>query len=927
MKLLVSLACSIFIITTSVSAGVRINGIGFEYATIQAAVNAAVNNDRLHVSTGLYTENVVVTNKMLTIEGGYFLDYITTTNIPSLTVIDGSSIANSTIRLVSNATVVLETLRVTGGSGFVLGGGVNIGTMCSLYTADTEIEQNSGFFGGGVGVSDNASFTVYSNTYINNNIAPLGGAVSAVGSNAVVTLGPFTDCAGNVAILGGGVAMVGGSYTQHRYTRIFGNLASTAGGGIYMANGASGTVLGPGTFIGGPIFFVNQVTNGNGGGIYMINSSLDISGPGTFIGGAIAFGNGAGIFMTNSILTIRDQARIGFSGVIIGTYDSGGGIYAEGSTVILSNNAGVGYCNANTNGGGIYAENSSVYLYDSQVGNTNNITANHAEVGGGLFAQSSSIMLDNSRITENSAETCGGLLIEGGSLRLTDSTIANNTATNIGGILGQGVTDAVFDHTMIVSNSAQSQVGGVYWYVSPLTITNNSMISYNSAQIFGGMYSTFSTMTVYKSEVSYNETLSHYAGILHYLAPLTLVDTHVHNNQADLAGATNGIGGGITAIYADLTMKALNRHCILTSNSASSGGGLFMLTGNLDIEAAQPWVYAIEGNTAVEQGGGIYAEGAVTAVISGRVVFEDNTALDGGGIYARDYCSFSLLPAGGYAPFFTGNHADRDGGGIGILHNSGITAVNNKFINNSAQSLGGAMYASTGVTVMIDSDFGAAPPSDLPQSQFINNHITGTGSGGALFMSADSIAEITSSLFISNSAHLRAGAIGAASITGRLVNIVAAHNTATTFNEGLTFAASVIEIDSCTIAYNGDIGINTPSIITELENCIVWGHTSAQVTGVVTAQFCDIQYGFPGNFNITNDPLFANPSMFDFQLSFGSPCIDAGATQPGVTNDCIGKARPYGGGWDIGAYEYIPEPGGILLLLVLVMGHALHRKR
>jgi predicted outer membrane repeat protein len=246
---------------------------------------------------------------------------------------------------------------------------------------------------------------------------------------------------------------------------------------------------------------------------------------------------------------------------------------------------------------------------------------------------------------------------------------------------------------------------------------------------------------------------------------------------------------------------------------------------------------------------------------------------------------------------------------------------------NTAYSHGGAIHASTGVTVMITSDVGAAPPSDLPQSQFVNNRATGTGSGGALYISANSIAEIASSLFISNSAFSQSGAVGTSTTSSRFVNVVAAYNTATRGLEGFGFISSVTEFDSCTIAYNGDYGIRSPSFVAELENCIVWGHAIAQVYGTVTARFCDIQYGFPGNFNITNDPLFADPSMFDFQLSFGSPCIDAGTTQPGVTNDCIGKTRPYGGGWDIGAYEYIPEPGGVLLVMMLVIGKLSRRKR
>jgi len=75
----------IFTIPVSIFAGVRINGIGITYSTIQEAVDAATNiGDRLHVSTGEYAEIVLITNKNIFIEGGYVPDYITKTNVPSI---------------------------------------------------------------------------------------------------------------------------------------------------------------------------------------------------------------------------------------------------------------------------------------------------------------------------------------------------------------------------------------------------------------------------------------------------------------------------------------------------------------------------------------------------------------------------------------------------------------------------------------------------------------------------------------------------------------------------------------------------------------------------------------------------------------------------------------------------------------------------
>lgn len=52
--------------------------------------------------------------------------------------------------------------------------------------------------------------------------------------------------------------------------------------------------------------------------------------------------------------------------------------------------------------------------------------------------------------------------------------------------------------------------------------------------------------------------------------------------------------------------------------------------------------------------------------------------------------------------------------------------------------------------------------------------------------------------------------------------------------------------------------------------------------------------------NITSEtnPLFVNPTAYDFRLKSASPAIDAGAIIPGITDDYVGAAP------DIGAYEF-----------------------
>ena len=68
-----------------------------------------------------------------------------------------------------------------------------------------------------------------------------------------------------------------------------------------------------------------------------------------------------------------------------------------------------------------------------------------------------------------------------------------------------------------------------------------------------------------------------------------------------------------------------------------------------------------------------------------------------------------------------------------------------------------------------------------------------------------------------------------------------------------------------------------------------------------------------GGANFTNAPRFVKRSVRDFRLASGSPCIDAGATNPAVNIDYLGYFRPLSGipgspaRYDVGAYEYEPD--------------------
>ena len=91
-------------------------------------------------------------------------------------------------------------------------------------------------------------------------------------------------------------------------------------------------------------------------------------------------------------------------------------------------------------------------------------------------------------------------------------------------------------------------------------------------------------------------------------------------------------------------------------------------------------------------------------------------------------------------------------------------------------------------------------------------------------------------------------------------------------------------------------------------NCIIWGNTSNTLYETGSISFSCIQnWTRTDNGNISADPIFVNSASGDFHLSPGSPCIDSGKAILNVTQDFEGNPRPFGAGFDMGAYEYVPK--------------------
>ncbi len=318
----------------------------------------------------------------------------------------------------------------------------------------------------------------------------------------------------------------------------------------------------------------------------------------------------------------------------------------------------------------------------------------------------------------------------------------------------------------------------------------------------------------------------------------------------------------------------------ITGGSADQGGGIYAenVTGSSSIVNC-----LINGNSATNNGGGIYCSTCELTIKDTTFDSNDVTENYGGGLYCSgsqvmlDSCTFSK------------NTANKYGGGICGSSESDITLTDCTFIRNeSVEGYGGGMYCS-------ESDF-----------------------------------TLTNCTYTNNTVEMYGGGIYCVGSSLTLVNCTLSRNKATEYYGGGIFSSdSTLGLTNCTLSGNetGDYGggiYNLDSEVT-LTNCILWGDLSSgfgseiyNIDSTVTISYCDVEgsggsgdnwdtdTGVDSGSNIDANPIFAG--SLDLHLEKNSPCIDAGSdADVDVNEDVDGDNRISGECVDMGSDEYVPE--------------------
>lgn len=322
----------------------------------------------------------------------------------------------------------------------------------------------------------------------------------------------------------------------------------------------------------------------------------------------------------------------------------------------------------------------------------------------------------------------------------------------------------------------------------------------------------------------------------------------------------------------------------VSNGSAQVGGGIGLQDESLTLDDV-----ALTGNTALGNGGGLYADGFDMTLTVRNSTISGNTARGGGGAYIEDtkgVTSFDNVT-------IDGNTATEKGGGIFFYDPDNDVVVDNSTITGNAAGKGGGIY-------LYSQDGGSFTISNST----VSGNAATTG-GGVYLYDVDHPASITNSTISSNTATNGAGInIDRISAPATISNSTISGNRATGAGGGVRLArGGGLTIKHSTITQNSAVnagGARFPGPVT-LSHTVVAGNTATttadlHAAGGVTADFSVIgtmigavtdgggnQFGVAdpmlapladhGGQTLTHLPLANSPT-----IDTGNPAVSAPAT-------------------------------------------------
>jgi len=286
----------------------------------------------------------------------------------------------------------------------------------------------------------------------------------------------------------------------------------------------------------------------------------------------------------------------------------------------------------------------------------------------------------------------------------------------------------------------------------------------NSSRVFsvsGGASATISAVTVTQGK-AYNGGAIAVWGY----SKLSLVDSVISGNTSENFGA--GLHISVSTLAIDNTT--------FSGNTANGSGGAIYITGSGSSLVVHEGVF--EQNSSID-GGGVYCHAAKTVYLE-KVKFIDNDSegnanTSGGGAIYNKACSISLNQA-----IFDQNNAKQRGGALFNSSNGIYSVVNSTFSSNRAiQADGGAIYSSgvltihrasiTGNSATYGSALYDAGRGELTMVT-VSDNLANNGDGGAIYHNSNSDLMLVNSTVAYNSGGNLNNALGSLQLSNSLIS-------------------------------------------------------------------------------------------------------------------------------------------------------------
>ena len=494
-----------------------------------------------------------------------------------------------------------------------------------------------------------------------------GGAVYSTGTLAV-TDAAFQD---NTAKAGGAVYINGGTAsfegTANSQSAIFsGNIAS----GTALSNGTSGDCVDGG----GAIYVQRGKVTSIDGYTFEENQGQD--------GGAI-------VVSEYEITTQTD-----------GAIESLKNCYFNKNQAIKSNGYG-------GRGGAIYHRGLSTVILEIENCTFVNNTAKNA-YGGAIWANRPFEIKGEGLFESNSTSYGGAIYVtSGNTYSITGQTFKNNSSAYIGGAIcfNNANSKGIINASEFINNSAVDNGGAIY-SIGKLDVSDTEF-DQNTAKAGGAVYINGGTASF---EGTANSETAIFSGniasgkefdgsnckdgggaIYVQSGTVTLIDgyTFEENKGQDGGAIVVNPSGAIQSLKNSYFDK---NQAIKNGSKGGRGGAIYnrgLTSVTLEIESC-----TFVNNTANNSyGGAIWVNRNL--VIKGEGLFENNSASNGGAIYATDPYKYSIT-----GQTFKNNYSKWDAGAI-YFYNEGSTDIikDSHFVNNVAENYGGAIYNKGTVTM------------------------------------------------------------------------------------------------------------------------------------------------------------------------------------------------------------------------------------